>query len=411
MYKARPQSTGGARRHPETLQRDSGGTAGKTTRSGERTVAPTDLVFFFLDLGRSRLTFLNRRVHDFFGFDGVMRESDLESLLGNIHPEDLARARGAIASWKRQDGEIDDVEFRAKAGRGRWRWMRCRTIGFEPDASGESTTLLGIAEDVTDRRKVHGLSEMATEVAHELSQPLSSIASYALGVSQRLRAGSNDAADLLPILQKISSEALRAAAFVHHLRALASDRPPSRGQVDANDVTRNVLALVGPEASKWGIRIRMRLGRSIPAVDGDRFQIEHVLLNLVRNAFDAIRTASRDGGEVTIRTEEAARGRLRWSVSDSGPGIAPEIAEHMFTPEFTTKPEGMGFGLSICRSIVEAHGGTIAVSSLSGEGATFVVEFPASSPAKRNEAPVKKTRSRVRASGPAVSPARRRRSR
>jgi PAS domain S-box-containing protein len=225
VHRDRTQSTSGAApRDLKTHHRESTSRAGAKLPDLSSDEAVTTLVFFFLDLGLSRITFLNRRVTDFFGYTGSMRESALETLLAKVHPDDIGRVRDVIASWTVRDEQpAGDVEFRAKAACGRWRWMLCRTIVFEPDTEGAAPAILGTAEDVTEQRKRRSFAEATSEVAHDLSQPLSSIANYAAGCSARLRSGAGRPEDILPALERIASEARRAGQLVRDLRTLAKD--------------------------------------------------------------------------------------------------------------------------------------------------------------------------------------------
>jgi PAS domain S-box-containing protein len=217
--------------------------------------AATTLVFFFLDLGLSRITFLNRRVTDFFGYTGLTRESELATLLARVHPDDIGRVREAIASWTARDERpAGDVEFRGRARRGRWRWMRCRTIVFEPDTEGAAPAILGTAEDVTERKKRRSFAEATNELAHDLSQPLSSISNYAAGCSGRLRSGAGRPEDILPALERISSEALRAGQLVRDLRTLAKGQAPAGG-VQADGAVNGAA----------GRRARTPVSRSVPS--------------------------------------------------------------------------------------------------------------------------------------------------
>ncbi len=144
--------------------------------------------------------------------------------------------------------------------------------------------------------------------------------------------------------------------------------------MDLNDTVRGVAQIAAPEAERNDVRIAMELEEDLPPVLGDRIQLEQVLLNLARNAIDAMA----GGGARNLSVRTTRRGeRVRVEVSDSGRGVPAEDREHLFDPFFSTKPEGMGMGLSISRSIIEAHGGTLALAVLASHGSTFFFELPA----------------------------------
>jgi len=220
------------------------------------------------------------------------------------------------------------------------------------------------------------MGEMATGLAHELNQPLSAIANYASGCNRRLQAGIGDTQALLGALNQIASQAERAGEIIRRLRNLVGRQAPVRGRVDLNELVREVCGFVEFEARKTGVVIEFDLSRRALPVEVDLVQIEQVLLNLIRNALDALQESAPERRRLVIRTRAEGRHEVHVSVQDSGDGIAPEAADRLFDPFYTTKATGMGMGLPISRTIIDDHGGRIWVSSEPGRGTTFHVVLP-----------------------------------
>jgi signal transduction histidine kinase len=232
--------------------------------------------------------------------------------------------------------------------------------------------------ELTDAARLSTLGGMAAGLAHEINQPLAAIVSYARGCARRLRAGDTRPEALLEIVESIASQALRAAAVLRRIRDFVRHRELPRERVDLGALVRDALRFAEVEGRHLGVTLRVELSPTPLAVDVDPVQIEQVILNLVRNGFEA--TASRLGQEgepreVVIRTARTGRG-AEVTVSDTGPGVSPETVTRLFEPFFTTKRDGLGLGLSISRSIVEAHAGRLWASPNTPRGATFHVELP-----------------------------------
>lgn len=256
--------------------------------------------------------------------------------------------------------------------------------------SGDARYFTGFVRDLTERQatevrlqelqaelvhisRLTAMGEMASTLAHEINQPLSAITNYISGSLRLLENSDDPSADKLrDALDKAGDQAIRAGRIIRHLRQFVS-----RGESDkrAESLTKLIeeaaaLALVG--AKERGIRVRFDIDPDVNHVLADRVQIEQVLLNLIRNAIEAMSDADCEERALTIAAAPISdNGMVEVRVSDTGPGIDPEIAETLFTPFMTTKENGMGVGLSISRTIVAAHGGTISVESEAGVGTTF----------------------------------------
>ena len=255
---------------------------------------------------------------------------------------------------------------------------------------------VGIIRDLTERKaqtreaeelrnrlthvgRLGTLGEMVSGIAHEVNQPLTAISNYASACRRMVQAGTIGGAELSGTLEKISAQAERAGQVIRGLRALVRRRDEVREPLDCNQLIRDVARLVDFEMRQAGFRLVLTLAEGLPPVTGDAVQIQQVVLNLVRNGLDAM-LESAVGDTVEVVTEAAADGWVDIFVIDAGPGLAPAAVEHLFEPFFTTKPQGIGLGLSICKSIVTAHGGALTGGSAPAGGAQFRMRLPAGAP-------------------------------
>ncbi|MCP3869122.1 MAG: PAS domain S-box protein [Gammaproteobacteria bacterium] len=220
------------------------------------------------------------------------------------------------------------------------------------------------------------MGEMATGLAHELNQPLSAIANYANGCTRRLKSGDGVHDDLVYALSQISSQADRAGEIIRRLRSLVAKQPPVRKVADINDLVREVNSFVVFDARKSRVVIEQELSLEHLLVRVDVVQIEQVLLNLLRNALDALNEVPEPQRRLAIRTSRLSSGSVLVEVDDSGSGIDAEAAVHLFEPFFTTKETGMGMGLVISQTIVEDHSGQIVAEPLPEGGSRFSVTLP-----------------------------------
>jgi signal transduction histidine kinase len=220
------------------------------------------------------------------------------------------------------------------------------------------------------------MGELAAAIAHEINQPLCAIASNAQA-AQRLLAG--DTADLNEVretLQDITADSRRASEVIGRIRGLFQKHDPERLPLDLNEAIREVLALLKSQLTRKSITVSLDLAASLPPVLGDRVQLQQVVLNLALNAIEAMSRGEPEQRELSVRSARDGEGAFIVSVRDSGPGIAAEQIEQVFDAFFTTKPGGVGIGLAISRSIIEAHGGRIWAEAAAGRGAAFHFTLP-----------------------------------
>jgi C4-dicarboxylate-specific signal transduction histidine kinase len=220
------------------------------------------------------------------------------------------------------------------------------------------------------------MGEMSTGMAHELNQPLAAIVNFARGSTRRLQAGIGGEKAIMEALEQISIQAERAAEIIRRLRNLVTRQPPVRSTVNMNDLVREVCSFVEYEARKLGIEIQLQLSREDLPVRVDLVQIEQVMLNLIRNAMDALQEVPMKRRALAIETGAHGSDSVRVAVKDSGSGIAAADMRQLFDPFFTTKSSGMGMGLPISKTIIDDHGGTISARSLAGQGTEFTVILP-----------------------------------
>ena len=259
------------------------------------------------------------------------------------------------------------------------------------DSNGNIVELQGIGRDISQRRRaenalrearndlervtrVTALGELAASIAHEVNQPLAAIAANANACVRWLDQGAGEA-EVRKALPDIVADANRASAVIRRTRELCRQAPPERSDVDINALIGDVLALMRERLERSGVRLRTALSGDLPAIQGSPVQIEQVLLNLVLNAVDAVENVA-DVRAIRVRSWRE-NGQVCVSVEDSGEGFSSDAQDRLFTAFYTTKREGIGMGLAISRSIVEAHGGSLTASANAEGGATFQMQLPA----------------------------------
>jgi two-component system sensor histidine kinase DctS len=223
---------------------------------------------------------------------------------------------------------------------------------------------------------------MASLLSHELNQPLAAIASYANGSINLLEEGAPPAGELRQAMQRIAEQADRAGRVIKSVHDFVRRRAQAREAVPPQALVEAVLPLVNLQARKLGVRVECRLEAGLPRVLCDRTMVEQVLLNLARNAMQAMDEAGVARPALLLQVRAAGRrdpGKrwLEFSVADVGPGIPEEVDRRLFTPFFTTKAEGMGLGLSLCRTVVEQHGGSLVHEANVPQGTIFRFTLPA----------------------------------
>jgi PAS domain S-box-containing protein len=354
-----------------------------------RTVANAAPVMIWMSGPDKLCTFFNKGWLDFTG-------RSLEQELGNrwaegVHREDIDRCLDVYQN-SFNARESFTVEYRLRRSDGEYCWLLdSGTPRFASD--GAFLGYIGSCIDITERKaaeeearrrreqvellgRVSLLGEMTASLAHELDQPLAAILSNATAAMQYLKQGKLAPEQLQEILTDVVGDGRRAHDIMHNVRSAIKKGSAIRGRINLNDVVKAVTHMVHLDAAAHFCKVEMSLARNLPAIEGDPSQIQQVLINLVRNAFDAMRDTPPSGRKVEIATTYNGDGTICVAVRDYGSGIPELTPERLFEQFFTTKEQGLGMGLAIVRSIVEAHGGSIVAENADGGGARFHFRLP-----------------------------------
>lgn len=230
--------------------------------------------------------------------------------------------------------------------------------------------------ELSQAGRVAVMERLSASIAHEVAQPISAALINAEIALRRLSAQQPDLAEVRLALDRVIRDANRASEVVSAIRALHKREPLRREGLQINQAVLAVLDLTKDEVRKNGVSVRTNLAKTLPPIQGDRIQLQQVLLNLINNAVDAMRASRQGSRELLISTRRAASHSVLVRVRDSGPGLAPANLECVFQAYYTTKQSGLGIGLSICRSIVEAHGGRLWAAANVPCGAVFQFALP-----------------------------------
>jgi PAS domain S-box-containing protein len=225
--------------------------------------------------------------------------------------------------------------------------------------------------ELAHANRVATMGQLTASIAHEVNQPIAAAFTNAQAALRWLGARPPDLEEVRQALGRIVKDANRAGDVIGRIRELIKKAPPRKDRVDINEAIREVIELTRVEAAKNGAAVQTALGKGLPLIEGDRVQLQQVALNLIVNAVQAIGAVTEGPRELLITTARAEPSGVLVAVKDTGPGVAPGKLAQLFAPFYTTKPDGLGMGLSICRSIIEAHGGRLWVTANLPRGAIF----------------------------------------
>jgi PAS domain S-box-containing protein len=326
-----------------------------------------------------------------FGLQPQARTLNLAQLPDLIHPEDQQIMVQAVAEALR-GGRRYDVEYRVVRPDGEVRVVHSQGDVIR-DESGRPRRMFGTVQDITERKRaeealqqaqaalahvtrVTTLGELTASIAHEVNQPLAGVVTNAQACLRWLAGDPPDLEEARECLRRIIRDGHRAGDVITRLRALAKKSPPAKAGLDLNDTIRDVLLITNAEARRQQVFVRTDLAAALPPLWGDRVQLQQVLLNLVMNGIEAMREVEERPRELLIRSRLEASRHVLVAVHDRGIGLDEQRLERIFEAFYTTKPDGLGMGLSISRSIIEAHGGRLWATPHDGPGATVQFTLP-----------------------------------
>jgi two-component system sensor kinase FixL len=338
-----------------------------------------------------RIQAFNRSAERLFGYQApevldrnvtvLMSEPD-----GIAHDGHLARY--AATRVARIIGNGREVSARRKDGSVFPAFLLVRAV-----ADSEPPRFVGFVHDMTPRRRgeeharrlqerlghvsrLATVGEMASGIAHELNQPLAAIANYAHACDRLLGRPDADLAEVQGALKEIAAQAVRAGDIIRRLRSLAQPHVDRREPTEINVLITELTALVRSDAHAHDVQYRLELSDGLPPLEVHRTQIQHVILNLVRNAIESLAETPDKPREIVVRTSRTRDGEVEVSVCDSGPGVSSSVVPRLFDPFWTSKPDGAGLGLAISRTIIAEHGGTLDYRPNVPVGACFTLRLP-----------------------------------
>jgi len=333
---------------------------------------------------------LSEEWYRIYGFDPAEGAPTWEEYLECVHPEDRLKWTGMIESAIVEKTDYDQV-FRILFPNGKVKWIHTvghpalsdtgdleQFVGSSTDttelksAEQERERLRQLEADLAHTNRVSTLGEMAASLAHEIKQPIAAAITSANSCIEWLAHEPPNLDRARAAAAQIDKYGNRAAEIIDRIRSLYKKSPPQHELVDVNGIVHEMLTLLKGEATRSSIATRTELAAELPEIMADRVQLQQVFMNLMLNAFEAMRDS---GGELTVKSE-LQDGQLQFSVSDTGVGLPMEKMDQIFSAFFTTKPQGSGMGLAISRSIVESHGGQLWATANNGRGATFYFTLP-----------------------------------
>ena len=362
-------------------------TEAQTSAQDYRDLVDTlDAIVLDADAETFQVTFVNHRAETILGYSRQVWYADPNFWANHVHPDDrdwaIALCKAAIA-----DGRDHVMQYRMLTADGRVLWLHdmVRVLPRRPDGRRQ---LRSVMIDITERKqaeeeiqqqrqllthltRVSTLGELSGALAHELSQPLTSILSNAQAAQRFMDHEPVDLAEVRDILKDIVDDDRRAGSVIRRWRTLLRKGETQLHPLDLNEVTNDVLRLAHSELIAHRVTVTTRLTQGLPVVMGDRVGLQQVLLNLIVNACDAMKHNEPARRHLTVSTERDEADAVQVAIADRGDGIPVDRIERVFEPFFTTKENGLGLGLSICRSIVAAHGGRLWVDNNADRGATF----------------------------------------
>ena len=330
-----------------------------------------------------------------WGFDPLQGLPSRENMWQRIHPDDRDRVWEEVQEALRQKRDLVAAEFRILLPDGTVKYLEA-TTHHEFSSLGALVEAVSTHVDVTDRKRAQDeherlrrlesdlahmnrltmMGELAASLAHEITQPIAAARTNARAAMHFLDRHPPDLGEVREALECIVADADRAGDIIDRIRDHIKKAPPRKGRFDLNKAINEVIALAESAITTNGVSVQTSLTEGLAPVQGDRVQLQQVVLNLILNAVEAMSTVEAGPRELLISTEQTQTGGVLVSVRDSGPGIDPDHLDRVFEAFYTTKSSGVGMGLSICRSIIDAHGGRLWADMNASRGAVFRFTLP-----------------------------------
>jgi PAS domain S-box-containing protein len=349
-------------------------------------------LFVVLD-SENRIFFFNRACEELTGYkrEEVLGKSLLDLFVPVewipevrkrlSHPEAIDIRAPCEDPWITRSGETRLIEWRCAV-------LTCPQGGHYLMGSGVDITacrrkeaeLQNLQAEIARLCRLTTVGELAAGLAHELNQPLGAIVGYAQGCKLRLDRMEGETGELSQALGQIMAMTRRAGEIIHRLRNFVRTRAPRRSTVSVNKLVQDIISFVQHEMSARGVALKLELSEDLPSVEADSIQIQQVILNLLRNGLEAMETVPESDRRLTVRTSLVTPEEVEVAVSDTGPPVSEELLDRSFEQFRSTKPEGLGLGLSISKSIIEAHQGTLWATANPDRGANFRFRLPVKNP-------------------------------
>lgn len=342
--------------------------------------------------------FMNRRWVEYTGLS--TEQTAGSGWRAAVHPEDLDRHLKAAQQAFATDSLLED-EVRFRRADGQYRWFLVTGVPLR-DEQGKVLKWYGIATDIEDSKRaaealreaqanltrvsrVTTMGELTASLAHEIKQPIAAAITNAKTCLRWLGRDIPDLPEAREAAARIIKDTTRASDIISRIRLLFKKGPPEQELLNVNEVIEEMIALLHNEASRYSITIVSELGEQLPKITADRVQLQQVLMNLMLNGIEAM-VDRQPPGRLTLKSETAENSQILISISDTGAGLSVEQMDQIFNAFFTTKPHGTGMGLTIARSIIEAHGGRLWANSSSDGGTTFHFTLPGETAASSHSA-------------------------
>ena len=336
------------------------------------------------------ITYWNRGAEELYGWKKEEAVGQVShQFTQTIFPAPLEKINEELLRTGRWEGELTHTK------RGGTKVVVASRWSLQRDEQERPTAILETNNDITERKRaeealskaqtelahitrVMTMGELAASIAHEINQPLAAVVTNGSACMRWLTRSQPELEEAKDAVQRIIRDGKRASEIIARIRALLKRTAANRAPLDINEVIQETMALAGSEAQRRRVSLQTDFAANLPSVPGDRVQLQQVILNLMMNGIEAMTSVSDKSRQLLIKTQRDDSQKVLISVTDSGIGLDPKRAEHLFEAFFTTKTEGMGMGLSISRSIIEAHGGRLWATPNAGPGATFQFTVPMS---------------------------------